>query len=187
MAIPTIGAGNHGYPEQLVIKILQGEIERISSENAGQISLTKVSVIVFEGKMPNFRTPKPVLPKISTSQPLFLETSKQNGDNNGKTSIGIVDEIQVHFVGFKKGVDDAISDMKAFLHANRHKRTIKGMGNIVEKHITELERLSTDYRVRITSSSGDIGVEGMKTDVVDFLEKFTEIKDRFLVATGTNF
>ena len=171
MAIPTIGAGKHGYPEDIVIKILQREINTISRENTG---LKKVSVIVFEGKMSHLRL-------SCRSQ----ATSKQNENTTNYMSIGSVEEIQVHFVGYGNDIDHAISDTIAFIEMNRQKRKIEGIGNIVEKHKVELEKLSTVYRVRITSlSPGAIDVKGMKTDVADFLVKFTEIQQQYLSTTG---
>ena len=169
VALPTIGAGKHGYPEDIVIKILQREIKTISCENTG---LKKVSVIVFEGKMPHFGGCR--------SQ----ATSKQNENDTNYTSFGTAEEIQVHFVGYRNDIDHAISDMKAFVEMKRDKRTIEGIGNIVENNKVELEKLSAVHRVRITSSSaGAIDVEGMKDDVTDFFAKFTEIQRQYLFTT----
>ncbi len=50
VAIPTIGAGKHGYPEDVVLKIIRKVVERVSSEYSGKHLLRDVSVIVFKEK-----------------------------------------------------------------------------------------------------------------------------------------
>ena len=107
-------------------------------------------------------------------------TADPKGENqSGVTSIGIVEEIQIHFIGFKDNVEDAISDTKTSVSGNKVEKSIEDIGDILQKYKSEVERLSKIYRVLIMSStSGRFALEGMKDDVTEFLVKFAELQIR---------
>ena len=100
-------------------------------------------------------------------------------NQSGVTSIGIVEEIQIHFIGFKDNVEDAISDTKTSVSGNKVEKSNEDIGDILQKYKSEVERLSKIYRVLIMSStSGRFALEGMKDDVTEFLVKFAELQIR---------
>lgn len=106
-------------------------------------------------------------------------TEPKSGNQNGVTSIGTVEEIEIHFIGFKENIEHAISDTKAFVNGNKVEKSIEDIGNILEQHKSEVERLSQIYRVLIKcSTSGRFLLEGMKDDVPEFLVKFGELQMR---------
>ncbi len=102
----------------------------------------------------------------------------QNGNDNRGISIGTIDEIQLHFVGFKQNIDFAISDTKAFVDGIKDRKTIENIGDILHKHKSEVERLSSGLLIKCTAS-GTMTVEGLKGDVADFLLKFAELQKKY--------
>ncbi len=102
----------------------------------------------------------------------------QNGNDNHGISIGIIDEIELQFVGFKQNIDLAISDTKAFVDGIKDRKTIENIGDILYKHKSEVERLSSGLLIKCTAS-GTMTVEGLKGDVADFLLKFAELQKKY--------
>ncbi|CAB3994784.1 poly [ADP-ribose] polymerase 14-like [Paramuricea clavata] len=107
-----------------------------------------------------------------------INVDSQDADNSN--AAGTVEEIQLHFIGFKKNIDDAISETKVFVDRNKDERSVENIGDIFQKHKSEVDKLSRIYRVRIKSSSaGHLAVQGMKSDVQEFLVQFTEIRRKY--------
>ena len=101
------------------------------------------------------------------------------GSQSDITSIGTVEEIQIHFIGFKENIEDAISDTKAFVSGNKVEKSIEDIGDILQQYKSQVEKLSKNYRVLIKSStSKHFALEGMKDDVAEFLVKFAELQMR---------
>ena len=100
-------------------------------------------------------------------------------DQSGFISIGTVEEIQIHFIGFTQNIEDAISDIKAFVSGNKVRTSIEDIGDILQQYKSKVEKLSIVYRVLIQSStSGRFALEGMKDDVAEFLVKFADLQRR---------
>ena len=165
--MPTIGAGKHGYPENIVLNIIKEEVERISSMYNTQICLKNVSVIVFKEEKST---------SISSDAPL-LETMTQSPDEY-RDHIGTVDEIQLHFVGSKNDVDNAVSEVKSFVESNRDEKTIENVGDILQKHWSEVESISNALFIKCPPTGG-LTVQGMKDDVTGFLLKFSELQKEY--------
>ena len=55
IAIPTIGTGQHRFPEAVVLRVFKEEIQRFSAANRHQKFLTEIRVIVFNATTPSTR------------------------------------------------------------------------------------------------------------------------------------
>ena len=107
-----------------------------------------------------------------------INVDSQDADNSN--AAGTVEEIQLHFIGFKKNIDDAISETKVFVDRNKDERSIENIGDIFQKHKSEVDELSRIYRVRVKCSpAGRLAVEGMKNDVAEFVVQFTEMRRKY--------
>ena len=172
--MPTIGAGKHRYPENIVLNIIKEEVERISSIHDTQICLKNVSVIVYKEGKPSDKTSIssdvfPVAPQIGT----LAQSTGEHRDHIGKA-----DKIQLHFVGYKYDVENAISEVKSFIESNKAEKTIENVGGILQKHWSEVESISNSLFIKCPAT-GDITVQGMKDDVTDFILKFTELQRKY--------
>ena len=191
--MPTIGAGKHGYPEDLVLKIIREEFEITCSQNVGKTSLKNVSVIIFaenqslgsSGQSTNLSDAHP-----HSLQPLPIQTigptpnSQANplptiGNTDHSMRIGKTDEIEVRFIGIKQNIESAISDVKTFVDGNSDKKSIENIGHILRECKSDIERLSKDNEVLIEwSLTGCMTVQGLKSDVADFLVEFAELRGK---------
>ncbi|CAB4028295.1 Hypothetical predicted protein, partial [Paramuricea clavata] len=77
LAIPMIGAGQHGYSEKVVLQIIREVVNQFSNSKGSQITLKDIRVIVFQSK-PDRRqsVPLPIRPGIST--PSLSHPSERN-------------------------------------------------------------------------------------------------------------
>ena len=109
---------------------------------------------------------------------LTINVDSQDADNSNAAET--VEEIQLHFIGFKKNIDDAISETKVFVDRNKAERSIENIGDIFQKHKSEVDKLSRIYRVRVKCSpAGRLAVEGIKNDVAEFVVQFTEMRRKY--------
>ena len=78
LALPMIGAGQHGFPETLVLQIIKSEVNQLSSSQRDQLILKTIRVIVFQSR-PDLRrksVPLPAKPRIRAPS-----TVEQNNEN----------------------------------------------------------------------------------------------------------
>ncbi len=60
----------------------------------------------------------------------------------------------------------------------KDRKTIENIGDILYKHKSEVERLSSGLLIKCTAS-GTMTVEGLKGGVADFLLKFAELQKKY--------
>lgn len=143
-----------------MLNIIQDQVKRISIQHGGRQSLKDISIVVFEeGLSSNARR-----------RSYHPSTTSQN-----TCTIGTMDEIQLHYVGFKRDIDNAILDTKAFVHQNKDEKIINDIGNIVQTHWSEVVKLSSQLLIEF-SSSGSMTVKGLKDDVSNFMLKFKDLQ-----------
>ena len=142
----------------MVLNIIQDEVKKISVQHSGRQSLKDISIIVFKEGLSGNAHRRSYIPN-TTSQ----------------STIGAMDEIQLHYVGYKKNIDNAILDTKAFVDQNKDKRIINDIGNILHTHWSEVIKLSSQLVIEC-SSSGSMTVKGLKDDVSNFMLKFTDLQ-----------
>lgn len=81
LAMPMIGAGQHGFPVEVVLKVLRNEINQFSSSKGAQLTLKDIRVIVFQSKPERRQTvPLPIRPGIST--PSTLDQNERNSETS---------------------------------------------------------------------------------------------------------
>lgn len=84
LALPMIGAGQHGFPEKAVLQIIKNEVNQLSSSQRDQLVLKTIRVIVFQSKFELRRksVPLPVRPCIR--EPSTLEQHDENDEISSK-------------------------------------------------------------------------------------------------------
>ncbi|XP_028403594.1 protein mono-ADP-ribosyltransferase PARP14-like [Dendronephthya gigantea] len=170
LAMPTIGAGKHSFPEDLVLEIIREEVEMICFKSDGSTALANVSIIIFPQKQShNGSQSKNLSNSNRYSLPSFTNYFTKTATEN---------EITIRFIGFKPNVDDAISDVKTFLSGITDKKSIENIGHILSEREPDLEQLSTKCGVSIelSLSAGSLTVQGLKSDVADFIVQFAELQ-----------
>ena len=172
--MPTIGAGKHGYPEDVVLNIIQEEVKRISSQHDGVQSLKDIAIIVFKE---NQRADN--MSSLSGNTRRHTYSSANATPNTSlppHNRIGTSDEIHLHCVGFKKDVDEAISWMKSALDKKKDEKHLKDIGNILQTHRSEVVKLSSNLLIECSASENVIIVKGLKEDVRVFKLKFESLE-----------
>ena len=115
-----------------------------------------------------------------------VSVAKLKSENqSGVTSIGTVEKVKISFIGFKENIEDAISDTNALVNSNKVEKSVEDVGNIIQQHKSEIEKLSEIYRVLIKySTPRRFDLEGMKADVAEFLVKFAELQIKYIGNSG---
>ena len=95
VAMPMIGAGEHGYSNDLVSEIICDEVAQMFTEEGSEFSLNDIRVIIFE----------------------------ENEIQGTKScSIDSPDKIILHFIGSQQHVDQSFAKVKMFVDTlNEHK------------------------------------------------------------------
>ena len=88
--MPVIGAGKHGYSQDLVLQIVQEEVARMFTEKTSKFSLNDIRVIIFEENYGQEIEDKSCL-------------------------INSPDKIILHIIGLQHHVDQAFANVKQFV------------------------------------------------------------------------
>ena len=78
LALPMIGAGQHGFPEKVVLQIIKSEVNQLSSSQRDQLILKTIRVIVFQPRSDLRKNLVPLAAKPRIRAPSTLEQNYEN-------------------------------------------------------------------------------------------------------------
>ena len=81
LAIPMIGAGQHGFPEEVVLQVIKNEVSNLSSSKGGRFTVKEILVVVFQNK-PERRQTVPFPKKRGISKPPTSEIKEKDGETS---------------------------------------------------------------------------------------------------------
>ena len=97
LALPMIGAGQHGFPETVALQIIKNEVNQLSSSHRDQLVLKTIRVIVFQSKFELRRKSVPLPARPCIIEPSTLEQHDENdGISSNEISFG---QVRVHLCG----------------------------------------------------------------------------------------
>ena len=97
LALPMIGAGQHGFPETVVLQIIKNEVNQLSSSHRDQLVLKTIHIVVFQSKFELRRKSVPLPERPCIREPSTLERNSENDETScNEIAFG---QVRVHLCG----------------------------------------------------------------------------------------